>query len=318
MKINMKYTGIAIIVLASILLTSCMQETIGPVSKTTTKLQINVPNSLSGSKTPLTQDLFNRNHIIAKTSKTMGVNSDTMNIDEVKVVILDMSKYNNWQTFLDNWETTGQYGLMDTLIFNKMYREGKDYFDIYRTVFKSYTGTEYSYVGDYGYALSGGSAEATFYLNPGLNYYYYAFRSSTKDTTLIDGQGHLVVVENAENTIQVGKPNVTGSYTGTWANPKGDTTGSMTLDIYQAADDTIKGILVMKGFTCYDTLYAGGIMQGTGSSVNLTIARSGYSGYLTLYPEGSSVTGSWSIYPLCRSFYYGNIKLNRVSTKPNL
>ena len=317
MKINMKYAGIAIIVLASLLLTSCMQETIGPVSKTTTKLQINVSNLQSGSNTPLADALLNRNHLSAKNLKIMGVNSDTLNIDEVKLVILDMSKYNDWDAFTQNWSSTGQYNLMDTAIFNKMYREGKDYFDIYRTVFKSYTGTEYSYVGDYGYSLNNGSAEATFYLNPGLNYYFYVFRSSAKDTTLYDGEGHLVVAENVENTIQVGKPNVTGSYSGTWSNSKGDTTGTMTLDIYQAANDSVKGILVMKGFSCYDTLYAGGKVSGT-DYVSLYIASNGYSGYLSLYPEGTSVSGNWSIYPYCRSFYYGNVSMKRISTTPNL
>ena len=317
MKINSKYAGIAVIILISLLLSSCMQETVGPVGKTSSTLQINLSNSLKGQNTPLADAMLHKSNALQKVSKIMSPNGDTLAIDAVNIVILDMSKYTSWNDFITKWESTGQYGLMDTAIFYQMQRAGKDNFEIYKTVFKSSTGTEYSYVGDYGFSLSSGKADATFYLNPGLNYYYYSFRSSAKDTSLYAGEGHLNVVENADNAIQIGKLDVSGSYSGTWTNGTGDTSGSMTLDIYQTANDSVKGILVMKGFSCYDTLYAGGKVTSP-TYFSLYIARQGYSGSLSLIPDGSAVSGSWYIYPYCRSFYYGNVSMQRTSTTPNL
>jgi len=254
---------------------------------------------------------------LAKVLKITGTNGDTLAVDEVKLILLDMTKYTEWEAFYAKWESTHQYGLLDTAIFYKMLREGQDYFDIYKTTFKSYTGNEYSYVGDYGFSLTDGKASATLNLNPGLNYYYYAFRSSGKDTSLYTGDGSLNVQENVENTIQLGKLNLTGSYSGTWTNPLGDTTGALTLDIYQADNDSVKGILVMNGFSCYDTLFVGGKVSGT-SSVSLYIATQGYSGSLYFYPERSPLVGGWYIYPNCRSFYYGNVTLKKNSSTPNL
>lgn len=317
MKINIKYAGTAVVILISLLLSSCMQEAVGPVGKTSATLQINLSNSLKGTNTPLADAMLNRSNSLDKLHKVTNANGDTLVIDEVKIVLLDMSKYSSWNDFISKWEATGQYGLMDTTIFYEMERAGKDYFDIYRTVFKSYTGTEYSYIGDYQYSLSSGKADATFYLNPGLNYYYYAFRSTAKDTTVYSGDGHLNVVENADNTIHIGKLDVTGSYSGTWSNSQGDTTGMMTLDIYQAENDSVKGILVMHGFSCYDTLYAGGKITSP-NYFSLYIAAQGYSGSLSLIPEGSSATGNWYISPSCRSFYSGSANLQRTSATPNL
>lgn len=317
MKINLRYAGTAVVVFISLLISSCMQEAVGPVGKTSATLQINLSNSLKGAHTPLADAMLHKGNSLDKLGKITNTNGDTLAIDEVKIVLLDMSKYSSWNDFISKWEATGQYGLMDTTIYYEMEREGKDFFDIYKTVFKSYTGTEYSYIGDYQYSLSSGKADATFYLNPGLNYYYYAFRSSAKDTTLSTGDGHLNVVENADNTIHIGKLDVTGSYSGTWSNGQGDTTGMMTLDVYQTANDSVKGILVMHGFSCYDTLYASGKVGST-DYFSLYIAAQGYSGSLSLIPEGSTATGSWYIYPYCRSFYSGSANLQRTSSTPNL
>jgi hypothetical protein len=318
MKITIKYVSAAIIIVVSMLLTSCMQEVVGPVGKTSTKMQINLSNLQTGNHTPLADAMLKIKNSSNKTVKVTNANGDTLTIDEVKLVLLDMTKYTNWSDFLSKWQTTGQYGLMDTAIFYKMEREGKDAFEIYNTMFKSYTGTEYSYIGDYGFSLSGGTASATINLNPGLNYYYYAFRNSGKDTSLYTGDGNLDVIENVDNTIQIGKLDVSGSYSGTWGNTTGDTSGSMTLDIYQSANDSVKGVIVMRGFSCFDSLDVSGKIYSGSDYVSLYIARQGYSGSLSITPSGAVATGSWYIYPSCRSFYYGNVTLRRNSTTPNL
>jgi hypothetical protein len=317
MKINIKFAGAAIIILASLLLSSCMQEAVGPVGKTSTTLQINFSGSLKGTNSPLADAMLNVNNSSKRAMKVVNANGDTLIIDEVKIVLLDMTKYTKWSDFLSSWKNTGQYGLMDTAIYYSMERAGKDYFDIYKTVFKSYTGTEYSYIGDYGLSLSNGKADATFYLNPGLNYYYYAFRSSGKDTSLYTNEGHINVQENVDNTIQLGKQDVTGSYSGTWANTAGDTTNSVTLNMYQTATDSVKGIMVFNGFSCFDTLTVTGKI-GSYNYLSISVESNEYSGYVYMNLDGYDLSGSWYIMPSCRSFYTGSISLQRTSTTPNL
>jgi hypothetical protein len=317
MKINIKYAGLAAVIILSLLLSSCMQETVGPVGKSSTSVQINLSGSLKGVNTPLADAMLNGSNASKRAAKVVNANADTLAIDEVQIILLDMTKYTKWNDFYSKWEATGQYSLIDTSIYGQMGRAGKDEFDIYRAALKSYTGTEYSYIGDYGFSLSGGKSEATFYLNPGLNYYMYAFRSSAKDSTFYLSEGHLTVQENVDNTIQIGKPDYTGSYTGAWTNTNGDTTGSVTLNIYQTATDSIKGTFVMGSFSCFDTLTVTGRIGGY-NYLNFNVQGGDYSGYVYMNQDGYDFSGSWYITPSCRSFYNGNMTLQRISTKPNL
>lgn len=92
-----------------------------------------------------------------------------------------MTNYSNESTFINAWDAANQVSLIDTSLRSKLLREGVvDIFDIYDILYKSYTGSFYKYLGNYSFSVSGGKAGGEIYLNPGLNYFYFAFRSKGK------------------------------------------------------------------------------------------------------------------------------------------
>jgi hypothetical protein len=129
----------------------------------------------------------------------------TNTYDEVKLVMLDMTRFKSYEEFLNYWYNSGAgYQLLDTTKLDPT----KDIWDNDVLLLKKYTGDAYEYIGDYSFTVSDSIAKGTVYVNPGLNYYFYAFRENGK-TGWFDGN-YITIVPDSVNTIVLN----TGSGTG--------------------------------------------------------------------------------------------------------
>ena len=307
MKKITKYGKYVLLFLVSLLYASCSHDVVGPVSGTSGKLKIDLSNAQNGVKnTKLADMLLRKPDALAKTKNVLNVTD----IDEVKLLVLDMTKWSSWEEFLANWQNTNQYGLLDTAIENRMKEEGKDEWDIYSTVFKSYKGTAYSYSGDYGFLIDGGKANGTIYLNPGINYFFYTFRSLGR--TLSVGEETIDIKESEENLIQLGSKDATGAYSGLWnSNTGADTvSGALSMTLTQSAD-SIKGTVSIGGSSCYSsfTISSGSI---SGSSVYVYAVSGNYYMNMIGTLSGNNLAGSWSVYPTCGNVSNGTFTVTRA------
>ncbi len=185
---------------------SCRNDISGPAQPTTAKIQLNLKNAdKAGIHTGYFWDKSGSLNLPRQIKSTTANDTITAPIDEVKLLILDMTNYSNESTFINAWDAANQVSLIDTSLRSKLLREGVvDIFDIYDILYKSYTGSFYKYLGNYSFSVSGGKAGGEIYLNPGLNYFYFAFRSKGK--SISDNDQSNVIVENQENTIKAEAP----------------------------------------------------------------------------------------------------------------
>ena len=185
--------------ITGLLFMSCEQNIIGP-SKGTTSVVIKLNNSGTGQHHHL---FFENENTMSKGNLQKLMKTNTY--DEVKLVVLDMTRFKSYEEFLNYWYNSGAgYQLLDTTKLDPT----KDIWDNDVLLLKKYTGDAYEYIGDYSFTVSDSIAKGTVYVNPGLNYYFYAFRENGK-TGWFDGN-YITIVPDSVNTIVLN----TGSGTG--------------------------------------------------------------------------------------------------------
>ncbi len=113
---------------------------------------------------------------------------------EVKVAILEMTDFESESEFIYEWEESGQDSLWDVSGDTTA-----DAWDQTINQFKSYTGDYYRYAGDYGLKVDSNVARGTVYVNPGLNYFYFALRQDQR--TIEEAALFFYVEEGRENII---------------------------------------------------------------------------------------------------------------------
>ena len=212
MKIQNIYIVVLCLSLSSIFLTGCNPEVVNPSKSGQVYFNINLPSSSTGGSNIKNAWFLNKiNQGLGKSVSPNTIKADTAVvpvIDEVKVLILDMTQWRDDTTFINAWENDSQYVFIDNNIIEKMLAENADYFDAWCTGFKSYPGTHYKYIGDYSFPINSGKAKGDVYLNPGLNYIFYAFRSNGKTVnignTVSVGALFFVISETEENIITLG------------------------------------------------------------------------------------------------------------------
>jgi len=174
------------------LLMSCEQSIVGP-SKNTTSVVFKINKSGTANHGNF---FFEKNNHLTKANLQKLMKTNTY--DEVKLMMLDMTKFNTAQDFEDYWDrdSTGQQ-LFSTATWDTT----QDVWDFFVSVFKKYTGAAYEYIGDYTFSITDSIARGTVYVNPGLNYYLYAFRQNGKTDYNTIGEDFITIVPDSVNTI---------------------------------------------------------------------------------------------------------------------
>jgi hypothetical protein len=125
--------------------------------------------------------------------------------DEVKILALDMTKWKDLQEFFDAWEAAEQYNLFDTTLWSNT----RDEWENISLTLKSYTGDYYQYVGEVNLNIEDSVARGSINLNPGLNYFMYAFRYQGK--TVYSNESHSIIIENEKNVVRITAPKINSS-----------------------------------------------------------------------------------------------------------
>ncbi len=160
-------------------------------------------------------------------------------IDEVKVLCLDMTQWYDVDEFIKAWNATEQYSLFDTTLWD----DSRDDWENISLTLKSYTGDFYQVVGELNLSIIDSIAKGTINLNPGLNYFLYCFRSG--GTTVYINETDAEIVEGEDNVVRLDSsavdftPEIPGS-----PYPVDGATGvstSVTLnwECYDAESDTL-------------------------------------------------------------------------------
>lgn len=119
-------------------------------------------------------------------------------IDEVKVLVLDMSQWQSEAEFRQAWEAMNESALIDTTNQDST----KDFWENVVRMFQSYTGDKYRFAGEFTLEIDGSVARGTINAKPGLNYFLIALREQA--TTQFWFERFLVVDESQENTLCIG------------------------------------------------------------------------------------------------------------------
>jgi hypothetical protein len=199
MQKEIKMKNILIVLLMAMmgfLLMSCEQSIVGP-SKNTTSVVFKINKSGTGNHGNF---FFEKNNHLTKANLQKLMKTNTY--DEVKLMMLDMTKFNTAQEFEDYWDrdSTGQQ-LFSTATWDTT----QDVWDFFISVFKKYTGAAYEYIGDYTFSITDSIARGTVYVNPGLNYYLYTFRQNGKTDYTTIGEDFITIVPDSINTITLNR-----------------------------------------------------------------------------------------------------------------
>ena len=100
--------------------------------------------------------------------------SKAITIDEARVMVLDMTQWENIDSFFEAWYEAEQFSLLDTTLWD----DERDDWDNIIAIFKSYTGGFFQFAGDYNLALDEGVAKGTVTAQPGLNYFWLVLREA--------------------------------------------------------------------------------------------------------------------------------------------
>ena len=120
-------------------------------------------------------------------------------IDEVKILVLDMTQWESEAEFRQAWEAMNESALIDTTNQDST----KDFLDNVVRMFQSYTGDKYRFAGEFTLEIDGSVARGTINAKPGLNYFFIALRE--QGTTQLWFERFFTVSENEElNTICFG------------------------------------------------------------------------------------------------------------------
>ena len=132
----------------------------------------------------------------------------TTGYDELRLICLDMTRWNDVNAFFEYWHTSSQgEGLIDYTLWDST----RDIWDNYVLLLKKYPGDAYDFIGDYSFSISDSTAKGTVYLNPGLNYFLYALRKGGK-TGPYPGETWSIIKKDTTNTIDLQYTNTAPAY----------------------------------------------------------------------------------------------------------
>ncbi|MCH7522074.1 MAG: hypothetical protein IIB42_10305, partial [Candidatus Marinimicrobia bacterium] len=123
-------------------------------------------------------------------------------IDEARVMVLDMTQWENIDSFFEAWYDAEQYSLLDTTLWD----DQRDYWDNIIAIFKSYTGGFFQFAGDYNLVVEDGVAKGTVTARPGLNYFWLVLREA--GITQWDWELSYIVKADTINVLCFGCPDV--------------------------------------------------------------------------------------------------------------
>ena len=185
---------ILLMALMGFLLMSCEQNVVGP-SKNTTSVVFKVDHS---GKANHSNFFFLKNNRLPKVKPKQLLKTSTY--DEVKLAMLDMTKFKDSTEFENYWnrDSAGQ-----ALVNNVTFDSTSDIFDIVVSILRGYSGAAFSFIGDYSLRISDSVAKGSVYVNPGLNYYFYAFRQNGRSDYNSLGAGYCMITPDSVNTIEL-------------------------------------------------------------------------------------------------------------------
>lgn len=198
---NQLLTLLALSLMAASLLLTCSHTITSPVVKQTTVRftfsQADQPDEssflvpqLREKQNPLPSENRLANFIHFSFSKP-GV------IEEAKVLVLDMTKWSDWNTFITSWDSTGQEGLWNYALWDST----KDFWDNASILLHSYTGDYYHFQGEYDLTIKDNLATGTINVNPGLNYFLVCLRENNQ--TIFWDELTPIIFEEHENILNV-------------------------------------------------------------------------------------------------------------------
>jgi len=132
----------------------------------------------------------------------------TTGYDELRLICLDMTRFNDINTFFEYWQTSAQG---QNLIDYALWDSTKDIWDNYVLLLKKYPGDAYDFIGDYSFSISDSTAKGTVYLNAGLNYFMYALRRGGK-TGGYPGETWAIINKDTNNVINLQYTNTAPDY----------------------------------------------------------------------------------------------------------
>jgi hypothetical protein len=132
----------------------------------------------------------------------------TSGFDELRLICLDMTRWNDVTTFFEYWQTSAQG---QSLIDMALWDSTKDVWDNYVLLLKKYPGDAFDFIGDYSFSISDSTAKGTVYLNPGLNYFIYALRKGGK-TGGYPGETWSIIQKDTDNVINLQYTNTAPDY----------------------------------------------------------------------------------------------------------
>jgi len=158
-------------------------------------------------------------------------------IDDVKILVLDMTQWEDEAEFREAWEAMNENTLLDTSNLDST----KDLWDNAVRMFLSYTGDKYRFAGEFTLEIDGSVARGTINAKPGLNYFFIAMRE--QGVTQVWFDRFFIVSENEElNTICFGcGPEVRITF------PPNDTTFTTNvIDVSgTVGDDTVSTVILI-------------------------------------------------------------------------
>jgi hypothetical protein len=122
----------------------------------------------------------------------------TSGYDELRIICLDMTRWDAVTTFFEYWYTSSQG---QSLIDYSLWDSTKDIWDNWVFLLKRYPGDAFDFIGDYSFSISDSTAKGTVYLNPGLNYFIYALRKGG-NTGYLD-EASSTITKDAENIVNL-------------------------------------------------------------------------------------------------------------------
>lgn len=187
-------------IVPALLFIACQKEIVSPEESSAASVKFKFGKSTSSNN----NGIFFLNKFMPPAPKDLQL-LKASGFDELKILCLDMTKFKSYQDFMDYWYNSHQTDLIDYHLWDST----KDNWDNYLLLLKKYPGDAYEYVGDYTFSISDSITKGTIFLNPGLNYFFYALR----------------------------KGGVTGSFNETFFNIVKDSVNTITLQYQNEAPD---------------------------------------------------------------------------------
>lgn len=192
------FVGLLVIMLCCFF--AACEKTVSPTMHSSARIQIDLSKAGSNKyRAKLVNDLFPMSTVEGKYKTALRTAAHTSAIDEVMLVVLDMTAYKDWNAFREALNASGQITYFNDLA---MTDSSNDYADFVNMSFKGYSGKLFGYAGSCSVPVVSSTVATTLMLNPGLNYVFYAFRSGGK--TVDYGDLSLIVSETEDNVVRVG------------------------------------------------------------------------------------------------------------------